>query len=160
LMLKLVSISAITGRDTDTGTGGSERLIVWSRILEKLDTAVNFLMGWGTGLGSNTVFAIYGYDLPGSYISDNTFFFLIGSFGIVGVLLFVAVLTICAWKLRNDPIGLPAVAAFTLLLLISQALEVYPVNVLAIALIAWRLVRLPSKSATILTVNARLPQPN
>lgn len=140
LLLVLVSSSALTGRDTGIGGhGGYERLDVWSGVLSKLDSATNFLMGWGMGLGSNTVFTVYGYTIPGAYISDNTFFFVVGSFGIVGVILFAFVLLLLGWKLWRDPAGLATMAAFILLLLISQALEVYPVNILAMLMVGWRL---------------------
>lgn len=139
-MLLLVSSSALTGRSTGLGAGGGyERLGVWNRTLSNLDSAANFLLGWGTGLGSNTVFTIYGDTLAGAYISDNTFFFVVGSFGIVGVVLFAFVLLLLGWKLWDDPAGLAATVSFILLLLISQALEVYPVNVLAMLIVGWRL---------------------
>jgi hypothetical protein len=139
LFLLLVTSPAITGRATGLGVGGYERIGVWSQMLTKINSVSDFLLGWGVGLGSNTIFSIYGYDFKGAYISDNTLFFLQGSFGFIGVVFFVFTLGWLAWRLRDDPAGLAGVAAFTLLLLVSQALEVYPVNVLAMILFGWRL---------------------
>lgn len=139
LLMILVNNSAITGRGTGIGAGGYERLSVWSRLLDKLDSTVNFLFGWGMGLGSNTVFSLYGSTLKDAYISDNTLFFLIGSYGIFGVLFFVSVLILVTWRLRHDPPGLALMAAFILQLLIGQALETYPMNVVAMLMVGWRL---------------------
>jgi hypothetical protein len=139
VLLLLVTNPAITGRATGIGVGGYERIGVWSQMLAKINSAADFVFGWGMGLGSNTIFSLYGYDFRGAYISDNTLFFLQGSFGIVGVIIFVALQISLIWKLRNDPAGIGAAAAFMLLLSVSQALEVYPVNVLAMILFGWRL---------------------
>jgi hypothetical protein len=137
-MIILVSAPEITGRGTGLGEGGFERLGVWSRVLTNINSVAHMIIGWGTGLGSNTVFSLYGGLLKGNYVSDNTFFFLVGSFGIVGVLIFVSVFAILAWILADDPPGLAIVIALLLMLLISQALETYPLNVLATIMLGWR----------------------
>ena len=137
-MILLVSAPEITGRSTGLGEGGFERLGVWSRVLTNLNSVAHIIIGWGTGLGSNTVFSLYGGLLKGNYISDNTFFFLVGSFGIIGVLIFVSVFAVLAWILADDPPGLATIIALLLMLLISQALETYPLNVLAMLLLGWR----------------------
>lgn len=149
LALLVVTNPAITGRATGVGVGGYERLGVWSQMLAKVNSATDFFLGWGTGLGSNTIFSLYGYDFKGAYISDNTLFFLQGSFGIVGVVFFVSLQGWLMWRLRNDSVGLAGAMAFMLLLLVSQALEVYPVNVLAMILFGWRL-----------AICSRVPEPS
>jgi O-Antigen ligase len=141
-VLVLGSSSALTGRATGIGEGGGyERLGVWARVLQKLDSGVPFVFGWGMGLGSNTAFALYGEGLTrqGGYISDNTFFFLVGSYGMLGVALALAVLAAIFYRLRHDPIGLAFSALFLLHLLVSQLMETYPSNVLAMIIMGWRL---------------------
>lgn len=158
VLLLLVGDPSITGRDTGLGhAGGFERIGVWSHVLTQLDSATNLLLGWGMGLGSNTVFSLYGESLKNTYISDSTPFFLIGSFGIFGVLLVAAVLVLLFIKLWRDPPGLALMIILTLQLLISQALELYPMNVLAMLLVGWRIgVTQGSESAPRHTPNGQL----
>jgi len=100
---------------------------------------VDFLFGWGMGLGSNTVFSLYDYNLEGSYIADNTLLFLLGSYGILGVLLCLTIVAGLTWKLRSDAAGLALAAAFFLQLMVVQVMEIYPVNVLAMLMFGLRL---------------------
>jgi O-Antigen ligase len=154
LILVLGSSSALTGRATGIGNGGGfERLDVWTHVLSKLHTIADVFLGWGMGLGSNTVFTLYGEHVQGAYISDNTFFFLLGSFGAVGVLLALGALWVIFVKLKTDAIGMAFFALWLLQLLVSQALETYPENVLAMIMLGWRLaVRTPA--------NVKGPPPN
>jgi hypothetical protein len=140
--LALIAVTApeITGRATGIGAGGFERAGVWARVLSNVKDAPDLLLGWGMGLGSNTVFSIYDYTstIRGEYIADNTLLFLLGSYGVFGVLLCVTVLGVLTWKLRNDPPGLALACAFVLQLMVVQVMEIYPVNALSMMMFGLR----------------------
>ena len=140
LLLVLFTLPQFTGRATGVNGGGYERFQVWANVLKQVKNGYDLLIGWGTGLGSNTAFAIFGSHGPhGMYISDNTLLFLLGSYGLLGVLACLFVICLLIWYLRSDPIGLATCLIFILELLVAQVMELYPVNVLCMLLFGWRM---------------------
>lgn len=80
---------SISGR----AIGSEERLGVWSSILLKMDDIDKLLFGWGLGLGSNSVTAIYGPNFfNGQFISDSTYIYILSSFGLIGLFIYFFVL--------------------------------------------------------------------
>ena len=136
LLIALIvgSLPAISGRRTDLLRDG--RLAKWSEIFEAgLQTPVDLLFGWGLGLGSNTVNTLFGYNhFEGQFIADSHFVFVVSSFGLVGVVIF---LTLLAMTLTSAPRRSAAVFVVYVMLVSIPFLpfELFPSNVLI--MLAW-----------------------
>lgn len=89
--LSLASTKAISGREIDLAEEG--RLVLWADLLsQQIQSAPDLLFGWGLGLGSSTVFTLFGADaFPGQFVPDSLYVFLLSSFGIIGLVFYLAV---------------------------------------------------------------------
>jgi hypothetical protein len=96
LALVLVSSKAISGRDIELEDEG--RLVLWSELLGgSIDSVADLLFGWGLGLGSSSVFTLFGEDaFPGQFVSDGLYLFLLSSFGVIGLVFYLSIL-LGAW---------------------------------------------------------------
>lgn len=126
--LVAASSTAISGRRTDPFADA--RLDNWARILSNVEGPVDLLFGWGLGLGSNTVSALFGYDrFPGQFIADSHYVFVLGSFGLVGLLLYLATLVPVALR-GPQPVAVAFVAYVLLFGVPFLPFELFPANVL------------------------------
>jgi hypothetical protein len=138
LVVLSVNSPILSGRE-QTDTGGLQRLEVWQHILATIQSVPDLLFGWGMGLGSNTAFTILGeFAYPGQYIADGLTPFVIGSYGIVGVILQYAILAVYFWRVRKSWDGIVVGVMFLLASLTTVSLEVFPVNAVFFILLGWQ----------------------
>lgn len=136
-VLVLVTSPLFTGRQ-DAATGGYKRFEVWTRVINMIETPMELLTGWGVGVGSNTTFSLFGDGVVRKqYIGDNLFIDLIGSFGLLGNIIFLGIVFILLWKLRKSVHGLVTWALFIFNCAFSMVLELYPLNVMFMLMFGW-----------------------
>jgi hypothetical protein len=134
ITLVTASLPAISGRRTDLLRDG--RLEKWSEVLRvNLQEPADLLLGWGLGLGSNTVNTLFGYDyFEGQFVADSHYLFLLNGFGLVGVIVFLALLSL---PLLHAPrrAALVFVVYVALFSVPFLPFELFPSNVLL--MLAW-----------------------
>lgn len=140
LLLFAASTKALSGRATMTADGElhEQRLQVWTEVLDAIQSPFDLLFGWGVGLGSNTVVNTFGTDsIPGIYISDSFYVFLLGSFGQIGLLFYLVLMFLLAWRFRADW-RVPGTIAIILMIGVPLIVwEDYPTNLLVGLSLAW-----------------------
>lgn len=124
----LVSQRMFSGRATVVVQ--EARIGNWLETLTVISSPWDLIVGWGMGLGSNTLSTVFGYNtFHGQFIADSHYIFLLGSFGIVGVILFVLFLLNLAFTARSEAATL--VTVFILLIGIPfLPFELFPINVI------------------------------
>lgn len=123
----------LSGRDIQE----EARLDVWGSILSNINSATDLLFGWGLGLGSNTLTNLIGYGkLDGQFISDSTYIFILSSYGIIGLSLYILMLfrTLLVKKYYDSLCFVVFVSFYSSTFIIW---EVFPANVLLMFLWGW-----------------------
>lgn len=94
------SSQALSGREIGNN---SPRLALWSSIIsENMHGIKDFILGWGLGYGSNTVTNIFGPGfIHGQFFSDSLYIYILSSFGITGIVIFLLFLYITFMKTKN-----------------------------------------------------------
>lgn len=90
LVLVIASSKAVSGRDIELEDEG--RLVLWTDLLSSsIDGVADLLFGWGLGLGSSSVFTLFGEDaFPGQFVSDGLYLFLLSGFGVIGLIFYLS----------------------------------------------------------------------
>lgn len=119
------STTAISGRRTNLFADA--RLERWQEVLGAVQSPGDLLFGWGLGLGSNTLSNVFGYyRFEGQFIADSHYVFVLGSFGLVGLALFLLALVPVALK-GPQPVSLMFVVFVLLLCAPLLPFELFPV---------------------------------
>jgi hypothetical protein len=119
------STAAISGRRTNLFADA--RLERWQEVLGAVQSPSDLLFGWGLGLGSNTLSNVFGYYyFEGQFIADSHYVFVLGSFGLVGLVLFLLALVPVAVK-GPQPASLMFVGFVLLLSAPLLPFELFPV---------------------------------
>lgn len=135
LLMVVISNPAISGRETSWGVDG--RAALWLAMLERcLVDLPSFLLGSGLGLGANATFITFRGQLPDVQWVDSFVFYILGSFGILGLLL-MAVIFLALARIGNR-FAMPWVMVMVgMCSLTFTAFELFPINALLYILIGW-----------------------
>lgn len=92
--LALASNPAISGRNTELAEEG--RLQIWQSIYGgNVEDAMDFLFGWGLGLGSNTITTLLGSNaFQGQFSADSLYLFILNGYGTIGLILYLGLLVV------------------------------------------------------------------
>lgn len=134
LAYSAVSTRSLSGRELK----GEARVDVWLQALDNIQGAGDFLFGWGVGLGANTLGTLFGRGyLQGQYMSDSVFIFLIGSYGMIGVLLYLAAIMLLLYNHRRDLRMLILLTALLFFSAVFTIWELFPLNALLCVMLGW-----------------------
>jgi hypothetical protein len=92
--LVLASDPLISGRNTELADEG--RLQIWQSIyVDNVEDAMDFLFGWGLGLGSNTITTLFGSNAyQGQFVPDSLYLFILNGYGTIGLILYFGLLLV------------------------------------------------------------------
>lgn len=132
--LVIASTPAISGRQTDLLRDG--RFVKWrDEIASGIDAPMDLLIGWGLGLGSNTVHTLFGYGrFKGQFVADSHYLYLLNGYGLIGVALFLVLLALVLMAPPRRP-AIVFVVFVALFAVPFLPFELFPSNVLI--MLAW-----------------------
>lgn len=129
----LASLQALSGR-AGTAALGDPRIQNYLESLQSIERPLDVVVGWGLGLTSNTLSNLVGYGVfEGQVIADSQYLSLLGGFGVIGLMVYLALLV--ALVRGGLPLLAPCVALFILLAGVPfNILEMFPANMLLLML--------------------------
>jgi hypothetical protein len=127
--LALASMEAVSGRDIDLAREG--RLELWREVYgNNVTNGADFLIGWGLGLGSNTITTLFGQKaFPGQFCSDSLYLFLLNGYGMIGLVSYAGLL-FGTWKVSGHSKKLLVLCFITLSGATFNMWEYFPQNAL------------------------------